>query len=109
MKITTRKEKRVTILELSGTMVIAELQEQVKKILALGDRNILINLKGIKEIDSSSAKGFANIKTSASNQGAVIKLLHVGDKVQQAFEIAKLGGVFEAFDDEIDAIVSFRN
>jgi anti-anti-sigma factor len=59
-------------------------------------------------MDSSGLGELVRCKASANAAGATIKLLHVRDKVQQVLEMTRLIGVFEDFDDEIDAIASFR-
>jgi anti-sigma B factor antagonist len=112
MKITTRKEEGVTILDLDGKLTIGEgdvlLREKVRDILDQGVRKLLINLQGVRMMDSSGLGELVRSKSAAANAGATIKLLHVEDKVQQVLEMTRLIGEFETFNDEIDAIASFR-
>ena len=112
MKVNRRSEEGVTILDLVGKLVIGDgdvvLREEVGDALDRGAEKLLLNLKGIKMMDSSGLGELIRCKATVANREAVIKLLHVEDKVQEVLEMTKLIGVFETFDDEIDAIASFR-
>ena len=112
LKIRTRTEEGVTILVLEGKLTIGEgdvsLRDAISTVLDTGTKKILLDLKGVRTMDSSGLGELIRCKTTAINQGAVIKLLHVEDKVQEVLEMTRLIGVFETFDDPIDAIASFR-
>ncbi len=113
MKITTREEESITILELVGKLTIGEgdvqLREEVRDVLNHGAKKVLLNLQGVKMMDSSGLGELVRCKASAGAAEATIKLLHVEDKVQEVLEMTRLIGVFETFDDEIDAVASFRD
>ena len=113
MNITTRKKEAVIILDLEGKLAVGggdiQFREQAQKALAMGERDILINLQGIKMMDSSGLGELVRMRKAAANLGATVKLLHVEDKVHEVLQMAGLIGVFETFDDEIDAIASFRD
>ena len=114
MKITTRREREegVTIVDLEGRLTIGEgdvqLRNEIKDLLDDGIKKILVNLKGVKMMDSSGLGELVRTRASATSADATIKLLHVEDKVQEVLEMTRLIGVFETFDDEIDAVASFR-
>lgn len=113
MKITTRQDEEVTIVDLDGKLTIGEgdveLREEIKDLLESGKKKILLNLQGVRTMDSSGLGELVRSKGSAEAYGATIKLLHVQDKVQQVLEMTRLIGVFEDFNDEVDAIASFRD
>ncbi len=112
MKITTRKEEEVTILNLDGKLVIGEgdveLRDELLGVLEHGAKKVLLNLQRVRMMDSSGLGELIRCKATANQRQATIKLLHVEDKVQEVLEMTRLIGVFETFDDEIDAIASFR-
>ncbi len=112
MKITTRREEGVTIVDLDGKLIIGaeamQLRETIKGLLDRMGHKILLNLQKVRLIDSSGIGELMRVKTAADAQGATIKLLHVEDKVRNTLEMTGLIGVFETFNDEIDAIASFR-
>ncbi len=113
MKIKTRTDLDfgVTIVELQGKLTIGEgdvqLREAIKDHLDDGKKKILINLKGVKMMDSSGLGELVRVRASAGSAGATVKLLHVEDKVAEVLEMTRLIGVFETFDDEIEALGSF--
>lgn len=112
MEINTREEEGVKIIELVGKLTIGEgdvqLREEVADAIGRGARKILLNLQGVKMMDSSGLGELVRCKHTAATSDATIKLLHVEDKVQDVLEMTRLIGVFETFDEEIDALASFR-
>ena len=112
MKIETRKEEGVTIVDLSGKLTIGEgdvqLRETVVDLLDRGVQKILLNLKGVRMMDSSGLGELIRCKATVNNAGAVVRLVHVEDKVQEVLEMTRLIGVFDTFNDEIDAVASYR-
>ena len=112
MKINIRDEEGVTILELHGKLSIGDgdiaLRDGVREALDRGARKILLNLRRVQTMDSSGLGELVRCKATANAQSATIKLLHVEDKVQEVLEMTRLIGVFETYDDPIDAVASFR-
>ena len=112
MKMQRKREEDVTILRLEGRLTIGEgdvqLRDEVKDLLEDGIEKILLDLKGVRMMDSSGLGELIRCKATATQRGSQIKLLHVEDKVEEILEMTRLIGVFETFDDEIDAIASFR-
>ena len=112
MKVINRQEEDVHVVELDGKLTIGvgdvELREAVRDLLDGGAKKILLDLKKVRTMDSSGLGELVRSKATASSQGATIKLLHVEDKVHDVLEMTRLIGVFENFNDEIDAVASFR-
>lgn len=112
MNIAVRKEEGVVILELGGKLVIGDgdvkLREEVRDQLDKGETKLLLNLQGVKTMDSSGLGELIRTKASANAAGATIKLLHVEDKVEEVLQMTRLIGVFDTYNDEIDALASFR-
>ena len=114
MKIKIRRDRAddVTIVDLDGKLNIGEgdvqLREAIKEVLGDGRKRILINLQRVKTMDSSGLGELVRLKASVATAGATVKLLHVEDKVKEVLEMTRLIGVFDTFNDEIDAVASFR-
>jgi anti-sigma B factor antagonist len=112
MNIKSRKEEDVTILDLDGRLEIGtgdvQLREELVDLLDRGVKKILLNLKGVRSMDSSGLGELVRARATATGHGATIKLVHVEDKVHEVLEMTRLIGVFDTFDDEIDAVASFR-
>ena len=87
MDINVREEEGVVILELNGKLVIGDgdvkLREEVRDQLEAGKKKLVLNLKGVKTMDSSGLGELIRCKASANSVDATIKLLHVEDKVQE--------------------------
>ncbi|MEM9555814.1 MAG: STAS domain-containing protein [Acidobacteriota bacterium] len=112
MEITNRREEGVEILDLDGKLTIGEgdvkLRDEVQDLLDRGAKKLLLNLQDVRAIDSSGLGELIRTKATANRVGATIKLLHVEDKVQQILEMTRLIGVFDNYNEEIDALASFR-
>lgn len=113
MKISTKTEEDVTVIALEGRLTIGEgdvqLRHHIRDAVDNGAKKILLNLQGVKMMDSSGLGELIRCKATVNGAGATIKLLHVEDKVQEVLEMTRLIGVFETFSDEIDAVASFRD
>ena len=111
MKMTTRQIDGITILDLSGRIVLGEgsveLRDAVKELLAKGQKNILLNLGDVNYIDSSGIGELVSAFTTVRNQGGDLKLLNLTKKVHDLLQITKLYTVFDVKDDEASAIASF--
>ena len=112
LTVATREVDGVTIVDLGGRITLGDassgkLRESVREILGGGAKKILINLADVSYIDSSGLGELVSTYTTASNQDAAVKLLNVQAKVQDLLQITKLYTVFDSFDNEADAILSF--
>ena len=112
MKIGLRLDREVAILTLDGRLTIGSgdvlLRQDVADLLAEGHSKIVIDLGGVKTMDSSGVGELMRARANAENAGGTIKLVHVEDKVADVLQVTQLIGVFENFDSEEAAILSFR-
>jgi anti-sigma B factor antagonist len=106
-----RNVSGVSIVDLSGRITIGEgsgkLRDTIREILSQGQKKILLNLADVSYIDSSGLGELVSSYTTASNQGAKLKLVKVQAKVNDLLQITKLYTVFETFEDESKATMSF--
>ena len=113
MKIDIRREEGISILALDGKLNIGEgdveLRRAIDDLLEHGAKKILLNLKGVRQMDSSGLGELVRSKSTAARQDATIRLVHVEDRVHKLLEMTRLIGVFDTFNDEIDAVASFRD
>ena len=112
MKANTRQVNGVTVVDMSGRITLGEgsviLREQVKDLIAKGQKKILLNLGDVTYIDSSGIGELVSAFTSVRNQGGELKLLKLTKKVHDLLQITKLYTVFDIKDDEAGAIQSFK-
>ena len=106
-----RQAGDVTILDLSGEVRIGDgsiaLRDSIRKLADEGKKKVLLNLGGVKYIDSSGIGELIANYTTISRQGGQLKLLNLTDKIQNLLVITKLLTVFDAYEDEAEALKSF--
>ena len=111
MTNTSRTVDGVTILDLSGRIVLGEdtmlLRNTIRDLIASQQKMILLNLGGVPYIDSSGIGELVTAFTNVREQGGELKLLNLTRKVHDVLQITKLYTVFDVKDDEAEAIHSF--
>jgi len=112
LDVKERQAGDVTILDLSGEVRIGQgsisLRDSIRKLADQGKTKLLLNLAGVKYIDSSGIGELIANYTTVSRQGGQLKLLKLTDKVQNLLVITKLLTVFDTYDDEAEALKSFQ-
>ena len=112
MTITQRQLDDVVMLDLTGRITIGEgtviLRERIQKMLNAGDRKFLLSLADVDYIDSSGLGELVSSFTKVKNQDGDLKLLQLTRRVRDLMQITKLLTVFDVYDDEAEAINSFR-
>ena len=102
----------VVILDLTGRITIGEgtllVRERIEKLLGRGDRKFLLNLADVDYIDSSGLGELVSAFTTVHNQDGILKLLGLTYRVRDLMQITKLLTVFDVYDDETEALKSFR-
>ena len=111
MKASSRRVDGVTILDLSGRIILGGgsdvLRDQIRDLLDKNEKKILLNLGDITYIDSSGIGELVSAFTTVRNQGGELKLLNLTKKVHDLLQITKLYTVFDVKDDEASAIKAF--
>jgi anti-sigma B factor antagonist len=111
MDITERVTDDLTILDVNGKIVCGEgdaiIRERIKDLVANRRVKILLNLGSVGFIDSSGLgellEGYARVRQA----GGSMKLVSLTKRVQNLLAITQLLTVFDAFDDEREAVASF--
>src|SRR5829696_873961 len=106
-----RQAGDVTILDLSGEVRIGDasiaLRDAIRKLVDAGKKKVLLNLAGVKYMDSSGIGELIANYTTLSRQGGQLKLLNLTDRIQNLLVITKLLTVFDSYDNEAEALKSF--
>ena len=112
MKISSRQVDGVTIMDCSGRITLGEgsvmLRDNVRELLAKGQKKIVLNLADVNYIDSSGIGELVSAFTTAKNQGGELKLLNLTNKVHDLLQITKLYTVFDVKEDEAAAVKAFK-
>jgi len=111
MELSIREDGRVTIVSVSGDLVIgdseAAFKKEVLRLLEQGKVDLLIDCTSLRIVDSTGLGALVRAMTTSQNEGGQAKLLGVGPHLKKLLEMTKLDSVFEIFDDREQAVSSF--
>ena len=112
LDVSERQAGDVTILDLSGEVRIGDssvaLRDNIRRLADGGKNKLLLNLASVKYIDSSGIGELIASYTTVTRQGGQLKLLNLTDRIQNLLVITKLLTVFDAYEDESEALKSFE-
>jgi anti-sigma B factor antagonist len=112
LDVSERQAGDVTILDLSGSVRMGEgavsLRNSIRGLNEQGKKKILLNLASVKNIDSSGIGELIANYTTLSRAGGQLKLLSLTEKIRDLLVITKLLTVFDAYDNEAEALNSFK-
>ncbi len=113
LTVKTRRVGNVAIVDLNGKVTLGEntgiLRDELKSVLAQGNKNIILNMAGVSYVDSAGLGELVGVYTTAANQGGAVKLLHLQGKMKDLMQVTKLHTIFPSFEDEQQAISSFAS
>ena len=112
MQIEERSAGDVIILDLKGKMTLGEgdelLKDKINSLLAAGKKKLLLNLEAVPYIDSAGLGEVVRTYTTVSRQGGSLKLLNLTKRIEDLLSITKLLTVFDTYDNEAEAIKSYK-
>ncbi len=112
LKISIRESGDVTILDLQGRATIGFdsdlLSSHLQKLVANGVRKLLLNLAALSQLDSSGISAITGTYVSLSRQGGSLKLLRPCGRVRAVLRVIRLLDLIPTFEDETQALASFR-
>src|ERR1041384_8158116 len=100
----------VAVLTLKGRLTLGEsnlVRERVTKLSAAGQHNIVIDLGNVDYIDSTGLGILVICFTSLKKQGGGLKLVNPNKRNIELLLLTKLHTVFEAFNEDQEAVNSF--
>jgi anti-sigma B factor antagonist len=112
LDVKERQAGDVTILDLNGSVRMGEgavsLRNAIRSKIEQGNKKILLNLGSVKNIDSSGIGELIANYTTITREGGQLKLLNLTEKIQNLLVITKLLTVFDSYDNEAEALNSFK-
>lgn len=112
LQISIRESGDVTILDLEGRATLEGgsqlLSSRLQELVAGGVRKLLLNLENLTQIDSSCFSTIVGTRVSLRGQGGDLKLLRPRGHVLEAFRLLHLLDIIPSFQDEPQALASFR-
>jgi anti-anti-sigma factor len=104
LQISIRESGDVTILDLQGRATIGAdsdlLSSPLQRLAAKGVQKLLLNLAGVTQLDSSGISAITRMSVSLSRQG--------GSLVLEVLRVIHLPDIIPTFEDETEALASFR-
>ncbi len=111
MELSVREDGRVTIVSVSGDLVIGEpeaaFKKEILRLLEQGRVDLLIDCTALRVVDSTGLGSIVRAMTTSQHEGGQTKLLKVGPQLKRLLELTRLDSVFETFDDPEKAVSSF--
>jgi anti-sigma B factor antagonist len=112
LNIRERQAGDITVLDMDGRITIGDgsiaLRSAVRRLLEEQKKKILLNLAGVGYIDSSGIGELVSSYTAINKEGGQLKLLSLTQKLQDLLTITKLLTVFDAYDEEAEALSNFK-
>jgi anti-sigma B factor antagonist len=111
MELQTHEDGSVTVLTVTGDLVIGDAESMFKKtvtrLLEEGHTRLLVDLSGVGFLDSSGLGALVRALTQSQKEGGQTKLLRAGPQIRKLLQMTKLDSVFEIHDDMEAAVSSF--
>ncbi len=111
MVINTREEGEVTVIKVEGNLIggnTNQLSNELMKCITEKKVNILVNLAETAQMDSYSIGVLASTGNELSKLGGVLKFAELQPFIENLFEMMRMTNLFETFDTEQEALVSFQ-
>jgi len=112
LQITSRKSGNVTILDLHGRIIIGSSNDslgvELRKLAEAGPSDVIVNLAGVTQMDSSGISTLVRSFVSLERQGGGLKILNPTGHVKEVLELTRLIQSIPAFTDEATAVAAFR-
>lgn len=112
LQISSRKSGNVTILDLQGRLTIGAsndaLTSELRKLAESKPCDVLVNLAGVAQVDSSGISTLVRTFVSLERQGGGLRLLSPSARVREVLELTRLIQSIPTYTDERTAVKSFR-
>jgi anti-sigma B factor antagonist len=111
MKLKTAQQGSVTIISLEGNLMggpdAAMLNNKLHELIEKGKKQVVLDMRGVKFINSSGLGLLIGSVTTLKNAGGGLKLANTSEKIEGLLTIAKLASVFERYTTVKAAVSSF--
>ncbi len=112
MKFKTNEKNNVTVISLEGNIMggtdATLLNEFLHKLVAQGKKKIVLDLKGVKIMNSSGLGMLIAALTTMKNASGNLKLASASKKIENLLIITKLVNIFEIYKTVKEAVDSYK-
>lgn len=103
----------VTVLDLKGRVRVGgatvALHKSFRSLVQEDKLLIILNLADVTHIDSSGLGELISSHVSVFNKGGEIKLVQLTETLRELMSATKLLTIFDVYENEADALLSFRD
>lgn len=110
VQIEERLEGNATILTLSGDITMggaSRVTDRVRALMHAGRYHLLLDLTRVRYVDSAGLGELVQAYAAVKVRGGALKLLNVSRRLRELLVVSRLLTVFDAYDNEAEAIASF--
>jgi len=112
IRIEERVVGGVTVLDIGGRLTMDQaaehLKDKINSLIAQKRTQVVLNLKNVPYIDSSGLGQLVASYGSVMRAGGALKLVNLNSRNHDLLSITRLVTVFESFDSERQALLSFE-
>ena len=113
LQISIRESGDITILDLQGRATISDgeselLRSKLEELMSNGVSKFLLNLTDMSHVDSSGFGVIVKICVSLRENGGDLRLIRPTGGALLAFNVLRLLDLIRTFDNEDEALASFR-
>ena len=113
MQIGQRMAGDVTVVEIIGDITLSKggdviIKDKVQSLLQQGNRKLLLDLGNVSYVDSAGLGQLVQVYATTRHLDGQLKLMRVTKRLKDLMVLTKLLTVFECFDEEADALASFK-
>lgn len=91
-----------------NALIAEPVKEMLMGYFTKPDTKLIINLEGIKFIDSSGFGVFLSLMKAANNNNGGLKICNLRSDVKELFQVLQLHNVFDIYDTVEECIASFN-
>ena len=107
---TIKESGQVSLVHVTGSLTSFEvtgLRTTITSLLQQGRRKIILNLDGLRYLDSSGIGELVRNYMTVIKAGGEMKVVGLKPKVEEIFKVTQLHQIFQEFQDEKEALESF--
>jgi len=113
MQIGQRMVGDVAVVEITGDITLNKggdviIKDKVQSLLQQENRKLLLDHGNVSYVDSAGLGQLVQVFATTRHLGGSLKLLHVTKRLEDLLVLTKLLTIFETYDDEAEAIASFK-
>jgi anti-anti-sigma factor len=111
LEINVHKSGTIPILDVRGRLTIGEpseyLNQTLESVFKDGARNVIVDLNGVPQIDSSGISALVRISIKLTREGGALHLVCRPGRVRDALTVTRLVEAIPTFDSESAAVAKF--